>query len=310
MAVAVVLAVVAAVNLGEKGHDGATIAAYVMFAATALFVSLATVMGAARLATPDTRGAIGAGVEAAAGIVGTLALMPTARRAVAGLLPLFRAESPVHAVALAYYLQVLLFLVGSQIAVDQVKATSEGGSPSIAFIIGTNQLPMALVSVVGVGLFVRRSPGQALARLGLYWPGWRWILASVPVVLLLLVAGIGFDSLMARLTPEQNQEILKSTEALFKNADNVIGFTIIGLAAGIGEELFFRGALQPRFGILGASLLFAALHTQYGFTIATAEIFFIGLVLGVVRKRGGTVPAILAHAGYDVVVGLLPFVLR
>ena len=34
----------------------------------------------------------------------------------------------------------------------------------------------------------------------------------------------------------------------------------LALASGLGEELFFRGALQPRVGWLAATLLFAAAH--------------------------------------------------
>jgi len=38
---------------------------------------------------------------------------------------------------------------------------------------------------------------------------------------------------------------------------------LLGLSAGIGEEITLRGALQPKLGLALTSLLFAALHVQY-----------------------------------------------
>ena len=86
------------------------------------------------------------------------------------------------------------------------------------------------------------------------------------------------------------------------------GAVVLGLSAGISEELLFRGAVQPRLGLLLASILFAVGHVQYGFTVATLEVFVIGLVLGLVRNRTNTTICILIHAGYNsvgVLLGLL-----
>ena len=79
---------------------------------------------------------------------------------------------------------------------------------------------------------------------------------------------------------------------------------IVGLsvAAGIGEELFFRGFLQPVAGLLAASLAFGAAHVagarMVAFGVWAAG---MGLVLGgLVVATGGIVAAIVAHACYDV----------
>jgi membrane protease YdiL (CAAX protease family) len=63
--------------------------------------------------------------------------------------------------------------------------------------------------------------------------------------------------------------------------------------------------MLPRFGVLATTLLFAAVHTQYGITFATLEVFVIGLGLGWLRLRAGTLACIVSHAGYDIIVGLL-----
>lgn len=74
-------------------------------------------------------------------------------------------------------------------------------------------------------------------------------------------------------------------------------------AAGIGEELFFRGLIQTEFGIHVASLLFAFLH----FGPAIRSYYFIALIyavfgyyFGYLRVYTGSlwVP-ILAHGTYD-----------
>ena len=83
---------------------------------------------------------------------------------------------------------------------------------------------------------------------------------------------------------------------------------LLALASGLGEELFFRGALQPRVGWLASSLLFGAVHfvprremlPWTGFAIAMG-----GVLGGLFAWTGNLVAPIVAHV---VVNGLnLPF---
>ena len=80
---------------------------------------------------------------------------------------------------------------------------------------------------------------------------------------------------------------------------------MLAAAAGLSEELLFRGALQPIFGIVPTSLIFAVSHVQYGLSPATLTVFLLSVVLGIIRKRSNTTVAILVHAGYNFVLGLL-----
>ncbi|MBK6432580.1 MAG: CPBP family intramembrane metalloprotease [Anaerolineae bacterium] len=50
--------------------------------------------------------------------------------------------------------------------------------------------------------------------------------------------------------------------------------------------MIFRGALQPRFGLILTSFLFAVIHVQYGLSPAVVQVFVLGLVLGIIRQRG------------------------
>ncbi len=82
----------------------------------------------------------------------------------------------------------------------------------------------------------------------------------------------------------------------------------LSLAAGVGEELFFRGALQPwiagwsspLLGLVAASLLFGLAHplSRAYFTLAT----LMGLYLGwLAMAYGDLVAPIIAHGLYDFV---------
>lgn len=72
----------------------------------------------------------------------------------------------------------------------------------------------------------------------------------------------------------------------------------IALLSGISEEIFFRGAMQAEIGIIGASLLFGALHPlNWSYVIwATSVGFAFGLLY---EATGSLVPTILCHAGYN-----------
>ncbi|WP_444943922.1 CPBP family intramembrane glutamic endopeptidase [Microbulbifer sp. ZKSA006] len=80
----------------------------------------------------------------------------------------------------------------------------------------------------------------------------------------------------------------------------------VALAAGVCEELLFRGFLQswfsqlstPFLGLLGASLIFALLHCASWVYFCLT--FMIGLVLGIFyQMSGGLVGVIIWHAIYD-----------
>lgn len=76
---------------------------------------------------------------------------------------------------------------------------------------------------------------------------------------------------------------------------------VISAAAGIGEELLFRGVLQPEIGLLPASLVFGALHTAGRGTFAFGGwVALMGAALGgLAAATGGLLAPITAHALYD-----------
>jgi uncharacterized protein len=110
------------------------------------------------------------------------------------------------------------------------------------------------------------------------------------------------------LDPVSATRIDELSNALLQNAISPIGALSVGFAAGIGEELLFRGAVQPRFGLLITSLLFTVAHNQYEFSLATVNVFAIALLLGLVRRYANTTACILIHAGYNTTLMLFALV--
>ena len=77
--------------------------------------------------------------------------------------------------------------------------------------------------------------------------------------------------------------------------------TVISLAAGIGEELLFRGVLQAEMGLVSASVIFGLLHMSGASTVVFGcWVMLMGGVLGgLAIWTGGLMAPIVAHAVYD-----------
>ncbi len=88
---------------------------------------------------------------------------------------------------------------------------------------------------------------------------------------------------------------------------NTFEIIIISVCAGIGEELFFRGAVQPMLGVWATSVLFVLLHgylnpfnlplTYYGIYMVVV----IG-VMGLFTENIGIVTAMIAHSIIDYIL--------
>ena len=83
----------------------------------------------------------------------------------------------------------------------------------------------------------------------------------------------------------------------------------MAIVAGVGEELLFRGALQPLLGIWVTSVLFVLAHTRaYRFDalnkrvlLQSISIFAVSAALGTIAIYAGLVTAMIVHAAMDIV---------
>ncbi len=84
-----------------------------------------------------------------------------------------------------------------------------------------------------------------------------------------------------------------------------LGAVVIGVTAGLGEEVAVRGVLQPRLGLVLSNLFFTALHAlQYNFD-GLLSVFLAGLVLGWVRRHTNTAVSAVVHGFYDFLLIML-----
>jgi membrane protease YdiL (CAAX protease family) len=94
----------------------------------------------------------------------------------------------------------------------------------------------------------------------------------------------------------------EAIKELFGFTAGPVGAIVAAVVAGFGEELVFRGVLQPRLGIFLPALMFAAVHAlQYNFD-ALLQVLFLGVVFGLIRKRTNTTTSAIIHGGYDFVL--------
>jgi len=80
----------------------------------------------------------------------------------------------------------------------------------------------------------------------------------------------------------------------------------LSFCAGVGEEIVFRGMIQPWLGILTTSFMFIALHGYMSYSswpkvIFGLILFAVGTILGVLGEYLGLLSAIVAHIIYDII---------
>ena len=135
------------------------------------------------------------------------------------------------------------------------------------------ELPWSAPGRAPLPLAVRLAAGLGVGLAGV-WLSRRWEARS---------------ALGARLSAELSQAIGPVTAPMAWS---------LGLASGLGEELLFRGAIQPHLGWLWASALFGAVHflPGPGLWIWTVYSFAGGLALGgLFAWTGDVVAPVTAH---------------
>jgi membrane protease YdiL (CAAX protease family) len=115
----------------------------------------------------------------------------------------------------------------------------------------------------------------------------------------------GVGVLWTLANPQASEVVTELTNVLLGDIDTVWEWFLLSLGAGLSEELLFRGAIQPIFGLGPTALLFAVLHVQYGFTPVNLFVLLLGIFFGIVRQRTNTTVAILIHFAYDFALGLI-----
>ena len=157
------------------------------------------------------------------------------------------------------------------------------------------------LSLLGTGWRIRRDLNGVLRRLGLRRPKPQDWLAGLASGLLIF----GCVTLVASLLPSSAGD-QSSARLLFDIVKpSLPAALLVAILSGVGEEIFFRGALQPVFGICASSLLFTLVHAHYGLSPELLILFFVSVGFGLARERFSTTAAIICHATYN----LAPFLI-
>lgn len=223
------------------------------------------------------------------------------RKDVAALLPIDPAD-PVHLMALV----LCALLLGTQITFigfTDVLAANNAQPPLTVLDLFEDELPFLIVALAGVGILIRRNIAASAERLGLVVPAWWHLTLALAAAGIFFAFGGQMDNLSHQLTPDIARRVDATTQHVFGQLNGPLGIFALALIPGICEELLFRGALQPRIGVVATALLFAAIHTEYGFSLDTLAIFVIAIGLGLVRKYANTTASCTCHVAYNLLVG-------
>ncbi len=162
----------------------------------------------------------------------------------------------------------------------------------------------------------------ALAAVGWCWVTEResvfWIGAPPTLASVLSWAGIGalFAGIVV-LATDVAAERFEVVEEMGDAFEDVLGRItwgqafLLALFSSFGEEMLFRGALTPSFGVFGSAALFAIVHWPMEKRLMLWPIFalVVGLALGWAFETSGHLGApIVAHFGVNFVnLGMLKY---
>ena len=229
--------------------------------------------------------------------------LPAWREQLRGLIGGMRSYNPqsiVHITAVVFSVLVFTGVIVLFWADGGSAAAAESASDiSVDGILLQNAL-FIVAAVLGVGLQIRRDWSTVIQRLGLRVPtaaDIRWGVGfGLGLFLLLVVISLVLVALFGDLNEEA---ATRQVEALIAPPLPLMLLMLVLIA--IGEEVFFRGALQPVFGNLPVSLFFAIMHTQTLFSPLILVLIVVSLGLGWLRDHHSTTAAIIAHFCYNLI---------
>ena len=231
-----------------------------------------------------------------------LPLLRPVRELLARVTPL-DPDSAIDMTGLSVVLGLLGLFVGNSLAPMAENPPQVDVIPSVGIAeLLIQAVFLVALSYIAVGLPTWRDAGAATGRLGIVVPSLRDVGIAVAATLAcFVVAGIS-GVIAQQFDPGLQESLDEIVDQLTAQVQNPLGAVILGASAGIGEEAIFRGALQPRYGIVIPSLLFTMLHgPQYGFNLALLGLFAVSVILGLERRYVNTTTAMITHALYNAV---------
>jgi membrane protease YdiL (CAAX protease family) len=213
----------------------------------------------------------------------------------------FDPDSVVHMVALV----MCVYLVGVQMinyilggGQSGVAKMYEGGLTGWDLLV--NSAPFVILAPLGVGPGLRRNSSLVLKRLGLEKPTLEGVMAAgaMTIVLFIFVSVIA-AAWMGLVSKQTYEEQTKASDALSQSVTSLGLAFLLAATAAVGEEIAFRGALQPVLGLWPTALIFAFTHVQYTLTPAWLILLGVAVGFGWIRERYSTTVSMMTHFAYD-----------
>jgi membrane protease YdiL (CAAX protease family) len=236
-------------------------------------------------------------------IVALLVFIPPIRRLIGRSIPI-DSNDVVHTVSLSLSFLVFHVYILTAFSLEELIQNSTQGTT--IGTLWTQDILLALTAIIGVGWLQKRNTKETLKRLGLVRPTFKifftgisfavcFVIINLILEQLASISGFGMDPNVDKITNQQLGPLFET----------IPGILTLGLAAALGEELIFRGAMLPKFGLVYTSILFTLVHANYGLSVATLIVFILAIVLGVLRIRYNTTLTMVTHASYNIILGLL-----
>ncbi len=216
----------------------------------------------------------------------------------------YNAESQVHLVAMVLALSLVAYLFTNFViggGLNGVAQSIEENGISLASLVFQGLL-FIMVACLGIGLMLRRTVSQALERIGLKSPTPQNVLVGIGVGIGLIIVSVTMTLIWTKLvTPEQYAQQSAAAAEIDSQFNTLQAAFILAITSAVSEEILFRGALQPIFGITLTTVFFVLFHNQYTLTPAMLIILVVGFGLALLRHYQSTTSAIIAHFIYNFV---------
>lgn len=236
-------------------------------------------------------------------VAALLMIIPEIRTKISLSIPI-DAKDPIHTVTLSLSFLVFIQFILTAFSLEEISKQADNGT-SLSDLWSQDIL-LALLALVGVGWGQKRSTREVFARLGLVRPKLTTILTGIGFAIFFVMINIVLEAVSSATGIGIDPNVDKVTDQMLGPLFHSIpGILTLGLAAALGEELIFRGALLPRFGLVYTSILFTLVHSNYGISIATVVVFILALSLGILRKRFSTTLTMVTHASYNIILGVI-----
>jgi membrane protease YdiL (CAAX protease family) len=282
----------------DGGDKAANMGLYLLFGIPG---GLLTVAGAALLVNGNDGGWLAMGLGLGMG----LPMLRRFREVMAQVSPM-DPKSPIDFSGLAIIFSIIAFLLYTLLTTTgDEAAVEELGSGELVTSLVVNFLTFVGLAYIAVGYRNYRTAAEATARLGLRKPTVKEIGIGLAAVVPAFIFSMTGSLLTSIFQPEVVDRLAETIDTMTSGIDNPAGALLLGLTTGIGEEVLFRGAIQPRFGIALTTVLWTLLHTQYELTWVIVALLLMGIMLGLIRKHFGTTAAIITHAVYNAIVVLI-----